>query len=327
VNNTLISITIITAIYNTNPYINGYLEHLNTLFSESVSNDRIRLFYLMVDDSSNEDVYHEVYLKIKTPSKKYIRNPKNLGAFGSYQVGLSEAASSYIYFLDSDDYIDSSAFMRATLELDQNFDIVITQDSYNQEARLIEDGRGVLEYIADNLKAHRPFNLSNKIISMYLFEDYTFLNESKFYIIPDAYISFYSLYKSNRVLIIKDTIVNVNYRNNSVSRTLNRNRTIEILELNRMINMLMGNQDNKELLESLATNTFLSLIYDFINIDDYELLGTIRDYVRVENRLRLVNLSFSSKILYLMFYFDFKYFLRFSKLLYKSSRLIRKHQP
>lgn len=94
---TICNITIVSTIYNLNPYIEDYIHSLNSF---SFSTD----FHLvMIDDGSGENIRNLVYDRLTFPNKTLIRNEKNLGILQSLIIGVNRVKTEYFMVLDTDD--------------------------------------------------------------------------------------------------------------------------------------------------------------------------------------------------------------------------------
>lgn len=96
-----ISITVIVPIYNTGLYLE---ECLNSIVGQSYSDFQI----ILVDDGSTDgcekicDKYAQIDSRIK------VIHQKNSGLVNARKTGLKEADGDYIYYVDSDDWLDKN---------------------------------------------------------------------------------------------------------------------------------------------------------------------------------------------------------------------------
>ena len=94
-------ITIIVPIYNVEQYLPKCID---SIINQTYQNLEI----ILVDDCSTDGTYKilEDYAK-KDNRIKLIRNEKNLQNAETRNVGIRVATGKYLYFIDSDDWIDS----------------------------------------------------------------------------------------------------------------------------------------------------------------------------------------------------------------------------
>lgn len=99
-------ISIIVPVYNTEKYIE---KCSRSLFSQTFDS----IEYCFIDDCSDDNSISLVKKVLaKFPNRraacKFIRNETNIGVASSRNVELAIAEGKYIYFCDSDDYIDET---------------------------------------------------------------------------------------------------------------------------------------------------------------------------------------------------------------------------
>lgn len=70
----------------------------------SVLAQEVSVEVIVVDDHSDDALKAALEQYLQNPAVRYIRNPENLGASGSRNLGVSLARGEYIAFLDADDY-------------------------------------------------------------------------------------------------------------------------------------------------------------------------------------------------------------------------------
>lgn len=111
-------LTIIVAVYNTEKYLKKCLD---SLVNQTLKNIEI----LCVNDGSedNSDVILNEYTK--KDSRIKIINKKNGGLSSARNMGIEYARGEFITFLDSDDYVDSNAYLLALSRfVNDNVDLV-----------------------------------------------------------------------------------------------------------------------------------------------------------------------------------------------------------
>jgi len=114
------NITIIVPVYNGEKYIERCIE---SILNQSYKNIEL----LIINDNSTDATNEIVSRYLKYSNIKYIVNNETLGPAIARNIGLSEAASPYILFLDCDDWIDLNCIEKAinVLDNDSTVDIVI----------------------------------------------------------------------------------------------------------------------------------------------------------------------------------------------------------
>lgn len=114
-------VSVIIPLYNSEKYIVRCIE---SVINQSYNDLEI----IIIDDNSNDKSSEIVkrYLN-KYDNIKYIKNEVRLGASQCRNIGLLEAESQYVLFLDSDDWIDLNCLKKAVEKFDSNsqIDIVV----------------------------------------------------------------------------------------------------------------------------------------------------------------------------------------------------------
>ena len=118
-------ISIIIPVYNTEKYIKACLESII-----SQMNNDIEL--IIIDDSSTDNSLKIIKETIKNISNTIlIENIVNKGISYSRNIGLSQATGEYIFFIDSDDYLNKEAINIISKNLDSD----ILNFSYNRKLK------------------------------------------------------------------------------------------------------------------------------------------------------------------------------------------------
>ena len=143
---TLPKVSIIVPVYNTEPYLARCLDTiLNQTFTEYEC--------ILVDDCSPDNcpAICDEYAK-KDERIKVTHNQQNQGSSLSRQIGLAQALSDYIQFVDSDDWIENNMLEEMYGKaIYGNFDIVYC-DSFEEDT--------------NKLIANRPVNDSTKKVTL-----------------------------------------------------------------------------------------------------------------------------------------------------------------
>ena len=107
-------LTVIIPVYNTQQYLNRCL---NSVLNQSLKEIKI----LIINDNSTDNCpdiiqrYSSQYKQIKV-----FNNSQNSGPGYARNVGLDTVNTKYVSFLDSDDWIDSNAYLNAVSLLEKS---------------------------------------------------------------------------------------------------------------------------------------------------------------------------------------------------------------
>ena len=111
-------ISIIIPIYNSEKYIDRLI---TSILSQTYKDFEI----ILVDDSSSDSSLNICYKYLKNDMRiKIIKNTKNLGVSKTRNVGIKEASSDWIMFIDSDDEIENRMLEKMVARIDKTTDFV-----------------------------------------------------------------------------------------------------------------------------------------------------------------------------------------------------------
>lgn len=97
-----IQLSIVIPVYKVKPYIRMCLERV-------LSIKDIQLEIILVQDINNDDSLEDVKDLLRD-TRLFVLNQANAGLSAARNAGMKVAHGDYIYFLDSDDYLDPKAF-------------------------------------------------------------------------------------------------------------------------------------------------------------------------------------------------------------------------
>lgn len=118
-------VTIIIPIYNTKKYLR---QCLKSVVSQTYANIEI----IIINDASTDNSLAIIkkYMKYY-PNIILINNDKNIGVSASRNIGLNLSKGDYIYFLDSDDYIQKNAIEKM-VTLARKYNCSLVEASYKK---------------------------------------------------------------------------------------------------------------------------------------------------------------------------------------------------
>ncbi len=272
-------ISVIIPVYNVEKYLK---ECVDSVLYQTYKNYEI----ILVDDGSTDsspqicDEYASKYECVSVIHKE------NSGLSHTRNKGLSVAQGEYVYFLDSDDYIDSNAFTMLVESIEnENADFVffdsrsfeddsrnfnIPQNYIRKERYSTTNGIEMLKQLCENKDFHSAVPLFFFKSDFIRKEKLTFF-EGVFY--EDVLFAYQSYCKANNVTHVNSAIYFRRYRANSI---MTSNKTVQhfksiVAVLNELVlfssasfNALNGVQ--KAYISRVAFNVFN--IYDGLSRDD-----------------------------------------------------------
>lgn len=150
-------ISIIVPVYNSAKYVE---KCVRSLFSQTFG----PIEFCFIDDCSDDNsipLIHKVLDKF--PDRKascvFIRNDKNLGVASSRNIGLDIAKGKYIYFCDSDDYIDETMMEKMYLKAESSSADVVLCDYYFSYPDS-EEYHSVSEWSQDKVTSLKKYMIS-----------------------------------------------------------------------------------------------------------------------------------------------------------------------
>ncbi len=117
-------VSVVIPAYNVEEFIE---ESVNSVLTQTHKN----LEVIVVDDTSKDSTYEKLSkLAAKDKRIKLFKNPENQGANATRNIGFSHVSGEYVYFLDSDDYLNAHFIEKMlSFALQHKADVVVTVSS------------------------------------------------------------------------------------------------------------------------------------------------------------------------------------------------------
>ncbi len=282
-------VSIIIPFYNVEDYIE---ECLKSVINQTYKNLEI----ICVDDCSPDNSYIIVNKYIDIDKRiKLIRHKENLGLGGARNTGLQNANGKFVYFLDSDDYIENDYIEKMVLNI-KDADVICNNKMlkfYEDGSKKFIDGKDiknkyqVLDYTDDmyNLmltsacsKMYRKdFLINNNLFfpNKLRFEDFYFINilKTKLRKIVFIYNSTY-YYRQRKTSIIGQYKIKNNQKDSiyiieSIYKYYKDNNLLDKYNVPfKWLYKFFRRQQNKQEF-FIEVKNLLNSIKEDINIDDY----------------------------------------------------------
>lgn len=326
-NNSKKNISVIMPIYNTEQYLR---EAINSILNNDLSNIEL----ILINDGS-QDNSEAICLEYTSKYENIIyHKQENSGQGVARNVGLNIARGNYIYFMDSDDYIEEGALdklLNMAVEEDLEaifFDAVLFYDSeINQDERLLFPNKkkyqrdlsfGVYNTGQDLLSEFTNQNQYTPSPCLYFIKREIIVNNGlKFpegIIHEDEYFMISLLLHLKKCKHINERLFYRRVREGSTMTTKNNSKSMEgyatvILLLDKRINdSIFTNNYNRQMYLKLLYSFYSAFLKFYNNIDDNEKLQKkelIDETLRVvKNKYRYFNWrGFISTINYPLFLF------------------------
>ena len=225
----MVKISVIVPSYNNEKFIKKCLDSiLNQTFKD--------MEIICIDDKSTDKTLHIINeYALKDSRIKVYQNEKNNGIAYTRNRSLKLAKGKYLYFLDSDDYIELYTLEKLyNLAEDKSLDLIIFKmlnfknltgrkykrlfDEMYYLERLVKDN----VFTFEDVKEFAPemcVNLQGKFFKRELIQDIKFLNG---YIFEDVPFFLEALIKSERTYFLLEHLCHKRDRRNSIMTTFNK---------------------------------------------------------------------------------------------------------
>lgn len=218
-------VTVAIPVYNVEAYVDRCI---NSVFSQDYDNLEILIVYDISIDSSLE-VAIDTLKKGNLPYRIIEKKEEDKGPGKSRNLILDNFQGDYLFFLDSDDFLEPFAIGLLVKEAIANdADIVAASHRSVDEA---ENRINVFEYpdkrIFDNSSLKHYVYVENGYFSVYSWNKLykaSFLKENNIRyihdIVEDAVFSFLEIKKINKIVLLSDTTLNYLIRSSSITNAI-----------------------------------------------------------------------------------------------------------
>ncbi|MEU9506138.1 glycosyltransferase family 2 protein [Micromonospora sp. NPDC048170] len=152
-------VTVITAVYNTMPYLTRCL---TSLVEQTIGRDRLEV--IAVDDGSTDGSGRELdrFARLHPGTVKVIRQPNSGGPAAPSNRALEQATGRYVYFIGSDDYLGPEALERLVTAADRYDSDVVLGRTVGVNSRYIHQAIFAESAVdVDLFDSALPWSLSN----------------------------------------------------------------------------------------------------------------------------------------------------------------------
>lgn len=224
-------ISIILAVYNMQNYIQNALHScLNQSFKD--------IEIIVVDDKSIDKSLDIAKSCAKNDKRiKIIQNHTNLGTFASRNIGVLNASSKYIMFLDADDFLENNACELALKYMKNNHDLICfdafvhrvkTKKFYRYKQNMSLNQEQFCDFLLE--QRHFCWSVWAKVFNKNLIVDnfHLFYTKDKLCYGEDIYFCYVYFLLCKNIFISKDCIYHYEFNENGRYE----NKNIEILKQN-----------------------------------------------------------------------------------------------
>ena len=287
-NNNKPLVSVIMPVYNAEEFLD---RSISSVINQTYDNLEI----LLIDDCSTDNSYNilKEYAK-KDKRIKVFHNQENQHVSETRNVGIRNSTGKYLYFIDSDDFIDNDYIEHLVNTAEkENADVVVNPNIYQYK-----NGRKKLNILTETFnkeKDNKNYNIiaikvfpssCNRLYKKDIQETYNIFFPKGVKFIEDTYFNVLFFASSNNIICIQPK--SYYYRNittNSITKTLNR-----ISSLNDLLYVLENQY------QFLKNNNLLNKGY-FINLVSIEdVLFNTRLYRENEENIKEIKDEYYTKI-------------------------------
>lgn len=307
-------VSVIIPVYNVEEYLEKCLD--------SVCNQTLKeIEIICVNDCSPDNSLEilDVYSK-KDSRIKILNRSKNGGLSAARNTGLKLATSEYVYFLDSDDWIDLDYIEKMYIAaIENNANIVANVSGYevrpdSKRYMNISDVYNPLEVNAFSdygSAVYKTFiGAPFKIFKKSFLDDYS-LKFPVDYIFEDLFFQYISYYYAKEVFVIDGSYYYYNIRDNSIMTNTSNRDNFDLNHL-KIFNLIFEYLENKSALKNANLKLFNDKIF-FQDLTEEKYLlyknyfEKISCYVEIKKSLyKDIELMFMGFVLNTKTYEDYK---------------------
>ncbi len=287
-NNNKPLVSVIMPVYNAEEFLD---RSISSVINQTYDNLEI----LLIDDCSTDNSYNilKEYAK-KDKRIKIFHNQENQHVSETRNVGIRNSTGKYLYFIDSDDFIDNDYIEHLVNTAEkENADVVVNPNIYQYK-----NGRKKLNILTETFnkeKDNKNYNIIaikvfpsvyNRLYKKDIQEKYDIFFPKGVKFIEDTYFNVLFFASSNNIIFIQPK--SYYYRNitaNSITRTLNRTSSLNDL-------FYVANKQYK----FLKNNNLLNNNY-FMNLKVFEdVLFNTKIYIENEENIKEIKREYYTKI-------------------------------
>lgn len=285
--------SIITTVYNNNPYLFKYLECVNNLNFKNAE-------LIILNDGSTDNVMEIIKENLTFKNVVYVENQKNIGIFLSQKKALESSKGDYILFLDSDDIFINDVLKDFEILLkNKDIDVLLYNNRIIKSNFLIEECPLDLSRINYNLSLDKVIeefllrtengSLSNKVFKSNIIKNHTLFDiEFPVRYAPDNLISFLVFMGANNVAHIDKCYYFAHSRIGSTNRTLSCSRFEEYKFIYNYYDAYLSKYASNNLKRYNASRYISELLYDYVIVLTAKM--TFNDF-KVYNRIAREEIS------------------------------------
>lgn len=268
-----ILLSVIIPVYNVSEYI-------DRMVSSIVNQTYKNLEIIIIDDGSTDDTMQKCISWREKDDRIKIFFQENSGQSVARNLGLKKAKGTYIYFADSDDYIDANYFEHVLKRAKGDEDLLVSSyvvernekvDYFNNDYKKVSnlDIRYIIDQVlmSDNAVSGFLFNKffnKKKLNEDILFDENIFYSEDTLFLVR-------FLNKCNKVLLV-DSPYYYHYLIRIGSTTISSfsTRKLSIIQANEKLLAEVSSIKSKEIIQGRLNRSYFILLINLIESKEFK---------------------------------------------------------
>lgn len=260
-----IKISVIVPVYNVETYLNQCIE--------SIINQTLKDIEIIFVNDGSTDKSREILDNYRNDSRITIIDKENEGSGAARNAGLNIARGNYIYFIDSDDYIERDMLEKLyNLTVHESVDIVqcgirkFYDNSDKEELLFYNENSMVVDYNSEEvirkyLKYEIPGYVPNKIIKRDLFINNNLRFPEGFYY-EDMLPTLKMFRVANKVIVYKEALYNYRQRDGSISKQIIEKNIVDYIN---QVNLCLDYIETQKFQYSLSNEIITFKVINYLN--------------------------------------------------------------
>lgn len=310
-----IKLSIVVPIYNVEKYLKNCIESIS-------SNDNEEIEILLINDGStdNSEVICKNFL-IRDSRIKYFSR-KNVGCSATRNFGLKESKGEYIWFIDSDDFIEKNAIDEIMKELNEEKEmLVFGYTNIKNEKKLDRHIPQNIDNKFEICQSDEIFNKPwNKIYNVKILKNNNIFFPENCHMGEDMALNFKYLYFIKNIKVIQKPLYNYVVTNGATSN-LNKRKEI-FLAFDDIFSFYIKKEEElknlKKILEKYYRKHAILYPYEMILTSGISDIEKKEKFKELRKELKKRKEFFKTQFLYKQMYYYLKYKLYFIKPYYKK---------
>lgn len=301
--------SVIIPVYNVEKYLNHCLD---SVIIQTYHDYEI----ICINDGSTDNCPVILNEYAEENDKIRIINQENKGLSAARNRGIKEAKGDYLFFLDSDDWIETNTLEVLEKQLVNNdYDVLCFKGKIYNEAEKIyiydedldEEVLGGWDYYNKYALKLRNFHFVSSVLRLYkrqfLLENKLFFKEGIFH--EDNLFTPIVCYNAKSIKIINQTLYAYRIRGGSITQKMDFKKLIDKITIANTLSsfFIPLSVIKKENIYKILANAYIGVFVNTLKLNSHEKLSEVKKLINY-NYFRTVCISVRHKWLYMLIYLN-----------------------